>query len=68
VSILAVPTSAALSAAVIDAVMHTDPIFEFSIAGLLMWLGIVVVIGILASLAPAQNAVSLTVREVLDYE
>lgn len=68
VALISAPISAALSAAVIDTVMHTKPIFEFSFWGLVGWLGIVILIGMAASLAPAQNAVSLTVREVLDYE
>jgi hypothetical protein len=36
--------------------------------GLGIWLVLIVLIGIFSSLAPAQNAVMLTVREVLDYE
>jgi hypothetical protein len=36
--------------------------------GLAVWLGVVLLIGVAASLAPAREAVRLTVREVLSYE
>jgi putative ABC transport system permease protein len=42
--------------------------FVFSVAGISLWLIIVSVISILASLAPARKAVSLTVRDTLAYE
>ena len=42
--------------------------FQYSVMGVIIWLAIIVVIGILSSLGPARNAVSLSVREVLDYE
>ncbi|TAK14801.1 MAG: FtsX-like permease family protein [Anaerolineae bacterium] len=68
VTLISPSTSAALAAAVITAVLRSDVVFSFSFAGLLYWLGIVVIIGAVASLAPARSAVTLTVREVLDYE
>lgn len=68
VAILSVPSSAALAGAVINAVLETELVFRFSLPGLFYWLAVVIVIGIGSSLAPAQNAVALTVREVLDYE
>jgi putative ABC transport system permease protein len=62
------PSSASLASAVIYTVLGTRPTIRFSIFGLILWLVIVAVIGAVSSLTPAQNAVSLTVREVLDYE
>ena len=35
---------------------------------MLIWLALIVMIGMFSSLGPARNAVSLSVREVLDYE
>lgn len=67
-AILSGPAGRALAAAVVDAVMESDLNYQYSFAGLLAWLLIVIVIGILTSLAPARNATQLTVREVLDYE
>lgn len=40
----------------------------FSISGVLIWLGIVVVLAAIASFLPAWNASRLTVRDVLAYE
>jgi putative ABC transport system permease protein len=42
--------------------------FEFSLAGVVMWLVIIAVLSVVASLLPAWNASRLTVREVLAYE
>ncbi len=42
--------------------------YAFSLPGLLLWLGAVLVISALASLLPARSATRLTVREVLAYE
>lgn len=68
VVLVSAPSSASLAGAVIFAVLGTRPTFSFSFLGLVVWLAIVAVIGAISSLAPAQNAVTLTVREVLDYE
>lgn len=68
VVLVSAPSSASLAGAVIYTVLGTRPTFNFSFLGLFAWLLIVAVIGALSSLAPAQNAVTLTVREVLDYE
>jgi putative ABC transport system permease protein len=62
------PSSASLAGVVIYTVLNTRLTFRYSFLGLFLWLLIVAVIGGLSSLAPAQSAVTLTVREVLDYE
>jgi putative ABC transport system permease protein len=41
---------------------------HFSMTGVLLWLGLVVVLSTFASLLPARSAARLTVREVLAYE
>lgn len=66
--VLSAPAGAGLAAAVIQTVLNTNLIYRYSFKGLLYWLIIVIFIGMASSLAPAQNAVKLTVREVLDYE
>ena len=67
-AVLSGPTGRALAAAVVDAIMNADLSYQYSFPGLLIWLVVVGLIGVFASLAPAQRAASLTVREVLDYE
>jgi len=62
------PSGRALAGAVINAVLKADLSYKYSVSGLFIWLGIVVLIGVVSSLAPAQNAARLRVREVLDYE
>src|SRR5688500_11021852 len=62
------PSGLALAGAVVKAVLRSDLNYKYSLAGLAMWLVIIVLIGVFASLAPARSAVRLTVREVLDYE
>lgn len=42
--------------------------YIFSIPAVLIWLGLIILIAILASLIPAQNAVWLTIRDTLVYE
>jgi putative ABC transport system permease protein len=40
----------------------------YTTQGMMMWLGIVVMLSIVASILPARNAARLTIREVLSYE
>jgi len=42
--------------------------YDFSFTGLSLWIALIGTLGLLASLAPAQNAISLTVRDTLTYE
>jgi putative ABC transport system permease protein len=67
-ALLSYPVGRLLSEAVVRVAFGTESTFQYSYLGLLIWLVAVVLIGILASLAPARNAVRLTVREVLNYE
>lgn len=68
VSILSWPVGYILAREVVRVVLRTDLNYYYSYPALIAWLAIVIVIGIVSSLAPARRAVSLTVREVLDYE
>jgi putative ABC transport system permease protein len=65
---LSVPVGWLLSGAVIEAVLKATVNYQYSVQGLLIWIGIILFIGVVSSLGPAQNAVRLSVREVLDYE
>jgi putative ABC transport system permease protein len=42
--------------------------YLFSVPAVLMWLGLMTLISIIASLIPAQNAARLTIRDALVYE
>ena len=67
-TLLSAPVGRILAGAVVESVLKAQANFQYSVVGVVVWLVIVVVIGILSSLSPAQNAVRLSVREVLDYE
>jgi putative ABC transport system permease protein len=67
-SLLALPISKLLSDAVGNMFIKTPFSYVFSITGILLWLGLVIVIGALASFVPAWSAARLTVRDVLAYE
>lgn len=66
--LLAVPLSWALSYAVGTAFVQVPLAYTFSVAGVLFWLVLVVVLSVLASLLPARRAWRLSVREALAYE
>jgi putative ABC transport system permease protein len=42
--------------------------YVFSVQAVLIWLGLMVIISIIASLVPAQSAARLTIRDALVYE
>jgi putative ABC transport system permease protein len=67
-ALLSYPVGRILAEAVVRTAFGTGPTFQYSFLGLVAWLGAVIAIGIAASLAPARDAVRLTVREVLNYE
>jgi putative ABC transport system permease protein len=67
-AIVSAPSGWVLASAVIYAVLKTQPRYHYSFIGSLVWFGLVVLIGVFSSLAPAHKASQLQVREVLDYE
>jgi putative ABC transport system permease protein len=67
-SVLAFPLGKALSDAVGIPVLGVPLKFSYSMAGVWIWLILVVILSALASFLPARNASRLTVREVLAYE
>ncbi len=66
--VLSVPITYGLSLIVSLAVFETPIEVVFTPVGYLIWLGLVIVLSVLASVLPARNAARLTIREVLAYE
>lgn len=67
-SLLAFPISKALWAVISVSLFGTDANFTLNPMGFLLWIGVVAVLTILASVMPAVNAARLTIREALAYE
>jgi putative ABC transport system permease protein len=54
---------------IISTAMLSDPFpLAYTLQGVFLWLGVVVVLSALASVLPAHSAARLTIREVLAYE
>lgn len=66
--VAAYPISKILSDVISMAIFSTPIAFTFTPTGILIWLGLVLILSILASVLPARNAARLTIREVLSYE
>jgi putative ABC transport system permease protein len=67
-ALFAIPMTQGLNQALGQAVMGVPLTYTYSMPGFWMWLGIVVLLSMIASFIPARNASRLTVREVLAYE
>jgi len=67
-TIMALPLSQLLSDAVGASIFQTPLSYTFSLEGVELWLGTVLVLATLASFWPARNASRVTVRDVLAYE
>jgi putative ABC transport system permease protein len=67
-AVLSLPLSKLLSDQLGDVFVQRPLSFSPSIAGLGLWLAIVIVLSVLGSLAPAWRASRIAVREVLGYE
>ncbi|RPJ27194.1 MAG: FtsX-like permease family protein, partial [Chloroflexi bacterium] len=67
-SLLAIPVTQGLNAALGSATMGTPLTYSYSMPGLWLWLVVVLLLSAVASFIPARNASRLTVREVLAYE
>lgn len=65
---LSIPITYGLSLIVSLAVFETPIEVVFTPLGYLIWLGLVILLSVLASVLPARNAARLTIREVLAYE
>jgi putative ABC transport system permease protein len=67
-SLLAFPISQGLWAVISISLFGTNSNFTLNPNGFLLWMGVVSVLTILASVIPAINAARLTIREALAYE
>ena len=65
---LSVLVGRGLSEAVGELFLGAPLAFSYSEVGLLLWLGIALVLAVVASALPARRAMRLTVRDVLAYE
>ncbi|MHA2429041.1 MAG: FtsX-like permease family protein, partial [Candidatus Hermodarchaeia archaeon] len=66
--ILSFPISYLLLMIVSLAMFNATVPLALTFQGFLLWLGVVLVLSVLASVLPARNAARLTIREVLAYE
>jgi len=67
-ALLSFPFTYMLSTIVSLAVFNSPIAVHFTWIGFVIWLAVVLVLSALASVLPARNAASLTIREVLAYE
>jgi putative ABC transport system permease protein len=67
-SLLAFPISKLMSDTISLALFDAPSDFGYTWTGFAIWLGVVLVLSLLASLMPARHATRLTIREVLAYE
>jgi putative ABC transport system permease protein len=66
--LLSIPFTYLLSTIVSLAVFETPIATHYTVEGYAIWLGLVLVLSAVASILPARNAATLTIREVLAYE
>jgi putative ABC transport system permease protein len=67
-ALIALPVSKLLSDALGQVFIRRPLAYSYSVQGVVMWAGIVIVLAVLASWLPAWRASRLAVREVLAYE
>jgi len=65
---LSFPISHLLLKIISDSMLGSNMSLIFTPLGVFIWLGIVIVLSIVASILPARNAACLTINEVLAYE
>lgn len=65
---LALPVALVLSDRVGVLFLQNPLVFSFSLAGVIIWFALSMVLSVAASLLPAWNATRLSVRDVLSYE
>ncbi len=65
---LSFPISFFLLRIISTAMIDTEMDLQVTSTGFVIWLGVVVLLSVVASMVPARNAARLTIREVLAYE
>ena len=66
--VLSFPFTYLLSYIISVALFETPIKVSFTITGYAIWLALIIVLSVIASILPARNAARLTIREVLAYE
>lgn len=66
--VLSFPITRMLSDIVSLAIFNSPAEFAFTLQGFLIWFVLVILLAVLASVAPARSASRMTIREVLAYE
>lgn len=66
--VLAYPVGKILSDVIGTTFIHSEFTYRFSLAGVVGWLIVILVIGVIASFWPARKAINLSVRTALAYE
>ncbi len=66
--LLSFPISTVMSNAINLSLFGAPAAFTFTPTGIILWLVLVLLLSVLASVMPARNAARLTIREVLAYE
>ncbi len=67
-SLLSIPFTYLLATIVSIAIFETPIAILFTFTGYAIWMALVIILSVLASVLPARNAARLTIREVLAYE
>jgi putative ABC transport system permease protein len=67
-SLLSFPFTYLLATIVSLAIFKTPIGIVLTVEGYVIWLGLVALLSVLASILPARNAARMTIREVLAYE
>ena len=67
-ALAAIPISKVMSDVMSVAIFNTPATFTYTPLGVLIWLAVVALLSMLASVLPARGAARLTIREVLAYE
>jgi putative ABC transport system permease protein len=67
-SVIAFPISVIMADSISLSLFGSPANFGFTPVGFILWLGVVVILSVLASVIPARGATHLTIREVLAYE
>ncbi|KAA3663913.1 MAG: hypothetical protein DWQ04_08400, partial [Chloroflexi bacterium] len=66
--VLSFPISFLLLRIIGQAMLNGDIPLQITMDGFLIWLGLVILLSVVASMLPARSAARLTIREVLAYE
>lgn len=66
--VAALPISKQLADVIFQIIFDRDAAMAFTFSGNAIWLALVLLLAVLASIVPAYNASRLTIREVLAYE